>query len=131
MAPETRIIAVDVFKWELWQKLLLKGPGASAERILDGINHVMQLKRAYLADPGQCCNVVAMNLSLGKTEYHRAFCTDDYSFGPALALGIIPVVAAGNDALDKKQVFNGGVGHPACAEAALSGGGTTHGGVDG
>lgn len=136
MAPETRILSIEVFRMTFLidpKRGLLYEPRASDGRIKDGITHVLDLKRQYLLDPTKCCNVVAMNLSLGLDTHELAACGDDYGFGLARELGIVPVVSSGNGAMVEDssapggERFVAGVGDPACNPQALSVGATTDG----
>jgi len=109
VAPETRIIAYDVF-----------GPdgGTSSQTIADAIN-------AVVAKQGAPYNTKAINLSLGAENHHvDERCNDpsdpvQTAFGQALAVGIQPVVSAGNDAYVNGS-FVSGVSWPACAPGALA-----------
>lgn len=58
-------------------------------------------------------NIRAVNLSLGSGSYTPATCPFDPGFGSALAVGIVPVAAAGNSA------STSGIGWPACVSAGL------------
>jgi subtilisin family serine protease len=108
VAPDTRILAFDVFDGDQWTE-----PAIDA-----AIDEVMHRKAEGL-------NVVAMNLSLGVLlSASRTACTDGLGGGPnafaalfaqARAAGIIPVVAAGNDA-----PLAEGIGFPACTQGAIS-----------
>jgi Subtilase family/Bacterial Ig-like domain (group 3)/Nidogen-like len=67
-------------------------------------------------------NIRAVNMSLGSGGYNTTECTDSiYSaaFLNLRALGVVPVVAAGNDAYDSSQTFHSGVSSPACATGAV------------
>ncbi|MEA2675129.1 MAG: hypothetical protein QOI92_2321 [Chloroflexota bacterium] len=124
MAPSTRILPIEVFNWATGAK----GPQWSSDRISAGVEHVIALKRAWLADNSKCCNVVAMNLSLGQGgQYHDVACTDDFSFATAFSLGIVPVVSSGNDADKGTSAFTEGISYPACDPYAFSVGATTDG----
>ncbi|MCW2641263.1 MAG: hypothetical protein JWP76_3569 [Dactylosporangium sp.] len=78
---------------------------------------------------GPAANIRAVNLSLGVGgTYHTSECTDSiYStaFLNLRALGIVPVVSAGNSAEDA-NVFNSGVAEPACASGAVRVGAVYH-----
>jgi subtilisin family serine protease len=70
-------------------------------------------------------NLRAVNLSLGDCSFHTTDCSGDAyasTFLNLRALGVLPVVAAGNDALgpDLSGPFQTGVSAPACAPGALS-----------
>src|SRR5687768_9442663 len=122
VAPATRIISVDVFDWNGTAQ-----PQWNSAAILRGVNYLIGLKKQYLADNTRCCNVVAMNLSLGTgNTYRNEFCTDSLGFKAAYDVGIIPVVSSGNDAT-RSGSFQKGVSYPACSSYALSVGATTDG----
>jgi hypothetical protein len=106
VAPDTRIIAHDVFD----------GAGSSFAIIAEAIN-------AVVASQGAPYNTRAINLSLGDGSHHTDPCDDpsdpvQAAFGQALAVGIQPVVAAGNDAFVNGS-FVPGVARPACVPGAL------------
>src|SRR5262245_20125074 len=118
IAPATKIIAVDVFKWYPDKDEIFTPYEATA----DGVRYVLELKKAWIQDHTQCCNVVAMNLTIGtEGAFHSTACTDDYTLDLAYAYGIIPVISAGNDAypahLDPTappDQYTYGVSEPAC-----------------
>jgi hypothetical protein len=122
VAPATRIISVDVFDWNGTAL-----PQWNSNAIIRGVNYLIGLKKQYLADNTKCCNIVAMNLSLGTSNtYHNEFCTDGLGFRAAYDVGIIPVVSSGNDA-SRSGSFRKGVSYPACSNYALSVGASTDG----
>jgi len=98
-APETRLAVFDVFE----------GENARATAILDGLNWAILNAAAF--------NVAAVNMSLGGDQGTTTPCIDS-SYGPAFSLvraaGILPVVAAGNNA------FTDRLGSPACTPLAVS-----------
>ncbi len=124
VAPETRVISVDIFRWDTAPR---GDPQWSDRRLLDGISYVVELKQRYLSDPTQCCNIVALNLSIGwGGKYLTDVCTDEYGLRSAYLAGIVPVVSSGNDAIDEDtRQFRPGVSIPACSGWALSVGATT------
>ena len=74
-----------------------------------------------VAQTGAARNVRAVNLSLGDESFHTTECTaSPYSaaFSSLRAVGILPVVAAGNSAVDGAD-FDPGVASPACATGAI------------
>jgi subtilisin family serine protease len=135
MAPRTRILSIEVFKMTYyWDEGLQYDALWSDGRLKDGIRHIFDLKRTYLADPTACCNIVAMNLSLGiDGTRNETACADEYGFALARELGIIPVVSAGNSAQAEdpsnpgRTRFLPGVGYLACNIHALNVGATTDG----
>ena len=108
VAPGATILAFDVFDGDQWTE-----PAIDA-----AIDEVMRRKAEGL-------NVVAMNMSLGvQLSASRTACTEALGGGPnafaalfaqARAAGILPVVAAGNDA-----PLADGIGFPACTDGAIS-----------
>jgi subtilisin family serine protease len=115
VAPGARILALDVFDED---PLPILGAGASDEAIIAAINDTMRLK-------AEGTNVVAMNMSLGTSDsFEPEPCTRAPEGGPnpygpaflqARAVGILPVVAAGNDGTSRE-----GVSSPACTPGAAS-----------
>jgi hypothetical protein len=107
VAPGAKILAMDVFD----------GDGASSSDVVDAINSAIANQATY--------NIVSMNLSLGQGfDYHNTTCggsSNPYAaaFANARAAGIIPVVAAGNDAY-QGGAFHQGISAPACTPGALS-----------
>jgi subtilisin family serine protease len=100
VAPGAYIAAIDVFD----------GPSAPDEVIINAINWAIANQGYY--------NIVAMNLSLGNSQLHSdTECRDspyDQAFASAREVGILPIVAAGNEA--RKN----GISYPACAPGAVS-----------
>ncbi|HLB30276.1 MAG TPA: S8 family serine peptidase, partial [Gammaproteobacteria bacterium] len=99
VAPETKIIALDVFTGEY----------ANTSDILSAIDWVIQHQAGY--------NIVAVNLSLGVSQLNVTQCTNSVFSGAFQRLrqaGAIPVVASGNDA------YINGLAEPACAPGAVS-----------
>lgn len=98
VAPGAYIAALDVFD----------GIGAPDYAIIDAINWAIANQPYY--------DIVAMNLSLGMQGlYYNTECQDN-PYGPAFAnarsAGILPIVAAGNEAQNGLPV-------PACAPGAV------------
>jgi subtilisin family serine protease len=108
VAPGAKILAFDVFDEVQWTE-----PAIDA-----AIDEVMRRKAEGL-------NIVAMNMSLGvQLSASTTTCTEGLEGGPnafaalfaqARAAGIMPVVAAGNDA-----PLADGIGFPACSKGAIS-----------
>jgi subtilisin family serine protease len=70
-------------------------------------------------------NTRAVNLSLGNSQtYYNTHCSDSayaQAFQSLRAVGVVPVVAAGNDAFQNGTFQpGGGISDPACASGALS-----------
>jgi hypothetical protein len=108
VAPGTKILAMDVFP---------AGTGAHRADVVAAIDFAVLHKADY--------DIAAMNLSLGASlDYHTTPCgdaTNAYAaaFANAVAAGIMPVVAAGNDAYPG-GVFRDGIATPACTPGAMS-----------
>ena len=106
VAPDTRILGLDVFN------------GLSSRRStqISAINFVIARQATY--------NIRAINMSLGSPEeYHTSPCSDPSdgrvaAFASARVAGILPVVAAGNDAFSNGS-FHVGISSPACIPGAL------------
>jgi subtilisin family serine protease len=98
MAPATKILALDVFR----------GNQALTSDILSAISWVIANRAKY--------NIVAMNLSLGGGSYSAACAHDVFAgaLASARAAGVIPVIAAGNEATPRA------LASPACVPAAVS-----------
>jgi len=107
VAPDTQILAYDVFH---------PSGGALESDVLEAINGAIANQATF--------NVVAMNLSLGIPEdYFTSPCSSGSftfasAFANARAAGIVPVVAAGNNAF-ANGTFHVGIGRPACSPGAL------------
>jgi subtilisin family serine protease len=109
VAPGTRLVVADVFVKHG------RAMGTSDALVEAAINKVVELKRGGL-------NIRAINLSLGDTSYHTSSCGKSsyaQSFRLARSVGILPVVAAGNDAYVNGK-FHRGLGDPACVPGAIS-----------
>ncbi|MBW4665709.1 MAG: S8 family serine peptidase, partial [Chroococcus sp. CMT-3BRIN-NPC107] len=99
VAPGTQIAALDVFTPR----------GGRDVDIISAINWSIANKSTY--------NIVAMNLSLGDSTNISSTCSNSaYStpFTQAIAVGIVPVVASGNEG------YANGISEPACATGAVS-----------
>jgi subtilisin family serine protease len=96
VAPSTRIVALDVFRSD--------GQTTSVE-LSAALDWVIGHQSTY--------NIRAVNLSLGGGAY-SGVCAPDPGFQSALAVGITPVVAAGNSGSVN------GVAWPACVSGAIS-----------
>jgi subtilisin family serine protease len=106
VAPSTQILALDVFA----------GSTAWDDDIVAAINWAISNQSTY--------DTRAMNLSLGDGSAHTAACSEvgnPYvsAFANARTVGIMPVVAAGNDATPN-GTFRNGISSPACTPGALS-----------
>lgn len=105
VAPNARIIALDIFDGD--------HTGAALE--LKGLDWVMQHRAQY--------NIVSVNLSVGASkDYHTTACTESPltgAFDQLRRAGVVPVVAAGNDA-SAGGSFTNGIEKPACAPGAVS-----------
>jgi hypothetical protein len=107
VAPGTKILALDVFT-----------PTTAWDTdVIAAINFTVANQATY--------NVRAMNLSLASgNDYQASQCsegTNPYvaAFAGARAVGITPVVAAGNDAFSG-GTYHIGIAHPACTPGAVS-----------
>ena len=107
VAPGTKIFTYDVFRWSAAANDLRSWPANQ----LTAINHVVDLKRAGY-------NVVAINMSLGG-DWSTTACNAGINLGLARDWGILPVIAAGNDA-QTSTGFRNGIASPACDSNALS-----------
>jgi Ca2+-binding RTX toxin-like protein len=107
VAPGARILALDVFE----------GASAWHDDVLAAVNFVTQTQPGF--------GTRAMNLSLGVEEHWTSPCSNPWTnpyllaFRAARAVGIAPVVAAGNAAVVNGS-FIDGVGYPACTPGAVS-----------
>lgn len=109
VAPEAELSVYNVFSVDPYSDSL----GAMDDDIFSALDDVAQ----HAAD----LNIRAVNMSLGTDEYYTSECSDsDYSsaFGSLRALGVLPVVAAGNSAYGEDG-FTSGVAAPACATGAV------------
>ena len=110
VAPGARILGLDVFHETDDGDL-----SADDSDILAAVNWAIDHQTDF--------NIRAMNLSLGVGEtYHNSECSGSAYTGPfqlARLHGILPVVAAGNDAFDHDEDFHTGVAMPACTPGAV------------
>jgi subtilisin family serine protease len=114
VAPDAKLISIDVFNGTL----------ASDNDIVAGLDWVLQNRASQ--------NIRAVNLSLGlRKNWNTSACDDGffwrspylYPFTLLRGAGVVPVVAAGNDAfLD--GTFQDGVSAPACTTGAFAVGAT-------
>jgi Ca2+-binding RTX toxin-like protein len=107
-APSAKILALDIYDGYQQQS-------ASTQSVVSGINWVVANQARF--------NIRAMNLSAGDGTHHLAACSaasNPYvaAFRDARAVGVIPVVAAGNDAF-VNGMFREGVAYPACTPGAI------------
>ena len=106
VAPDTKILGLDVFD----------GLGSTTSTQVSAINFVIANQATF--------NIRAINMSLGSSEsFNASPCTDPAdarvaAFANARAVGIVPVIASGND-----RFANGsnhvGISKPACIPGAL------------
>jgi len=107
VAPGTKVLAYDVFDYVAATQDVRSYPANQ----LAAVQHVIDLKKAGW-------NVVALNLSLGGGWYTSS-CNAGLNFSLARDYGILPVVAAGNDAVTN-GAFRPGIAAPACDTNAIS-----------
>lgn len=104
VAPQAKILSLDVFGKK----------GASDTDILAAVNWVVAHQSEY--------DIRAMNLSLGvANQHHTSECITSPYAGPfeqAAAVGVLPVVSAGNHAYTN-GVYHSGVSYPACTPGAI------------
>jgi subtilisin family serine protease len=114
VAPGARVIPIDVFD----------GAVAWDHDVVKGIDWVLHNRASY--------NIRAVNLSFGKPKsYHVQGCGDGglwrnpygQPFSFLRMAGVVPVVAAGNDATPG-GTFRDGIAYPACTGAAFPVGAT-------
>ena len=113
VAPDTALLVGNVFH------KTAAGPVVSNADLMSGLNWV--LSQAARRSPAY--SVRAVNMSLGDPfTYHQAWCGGSPftgAFSQLLAVGIQPVVAAGNDAY-QGTTFRPGVSAPACAPGTVA-----------
>jgi Subtilase family len=106
VAPGARVIGLDVFEPE----------GSYTSDQLQAIDWVIAHQTQY--------NIRAINMSLGAADYHTSTCYDspvEPAFASLRAVGVVPVVAAGNGAeAAPGYLFKNGISSPACTRGALS-----------
>ena len=111
VAPATKILALDVFH-----------VGPSGEQtydeptLLTALNDVAAWKRSGF-------NIAAASMSLGmRPTYFTSSCATIFSsvFSDLTSMGVVPVVAAGNDGIDGNGDYKNGIGTPSCDSSALS-----------
>lgn len=99
VAPNTKIVSMDVFRGDL----------VYDSDTMAAINWVI--------NNAKTTNIKSVNMSLGDRNKYTSTCTNSpltNSFAELKNVGVIPVVAAGNEG------FLDGVAHPACAPDAVS-----------
>ncbi len=113
VAPDTALLVGNVFH------KTAGGPVVSNSDLMSGLNWV--LTQAARRSPGY--SVRAVNMSLGDPfTYHQTWCGGSPftgAFSQLLAVGIQPVVAAGNDAY-QGTAFRAGISAPACAPGTVA-----------
>jgi hypothetical protein len=121
VAPGTKVLSLDVFD----------GDYAWDTDIIQALNWVVQNRATY--------NIASANLSLGDGEFWTSQCSGssyDSAFANLRAAGVLPVVAAGNDAYANSDpfgnhVFTNGISAPACAPGAVRVGAVYDGSISG
>ena len=112
IAPDVKIIAINVFSWNKETK----DYRASESDIHFGIEHAILLKR------NEGVNIAAINLSLGG-EFYDSPCEDrrmEHYAKEALSEGIVIVAASGNHKENKPNEYTYGISWPACVSGILS-----------
>lgn len=109
VAPDAKLVIGNVFH-----------PGDTASRadIVSGLDWVLSQQLSHATD----YTFRAVSLSLGESAHDTSSCPDSYAepdFSQLAAVGIQPVVAAGNNAYVSGKYVNG-VENPACAPDALA-----------
>lgn len=110
VAPEATLAVYNVFSGDAGTGEL----GAWDTDVLAALDDVAAQAAAH--------NTRAVNLSLGSADARTSECADSvYAavFSGLRAQGVLPVVSAGNAALDWTGRFRSGVSEPACAPGAL------------
>ncbi|MEX0991188.1 MAG: S8 family serine peptidase [Actinomycetota bacterium] len=108
VAPATKILSLDV----------IDGAYGHDSDIIAAINWAIENKATY--------GIASANMSFGDATYHTTECTNSpYTapFANLRAVGILPVVAAGNHAYEQGP-FRDGLSGPACAPGAVRVGAT-------
>lgn len=99
VASEAKIVALDVFR----------GASAYDSDIISALN--------WVTNQAETLNIKSANLSLGNSTRYSSTCTSSSltnSFQKLRNVGVIPVVASGNDA------YTNGISYPACTAGAVS-----------
>ncbi len=122
-APKAQLYVADVFS-------VMTVDGETGQRapltsVLRGMDWLLGLRQAGV-------NLRAVNMSLGHGHYPPSICVDNYHLAEAYAVGMIPVVSAGNSAFrdDKGKAtltWQPGLGSNACDENTFSVGAATSG----
>ncbi|MGY0231987.1 S8 family peptidase [Longispora urticae] len=108
MAQRTRIISLDVFQRDGARSF------ADDTNVIAAVNWVVGHQVEY--------GIAAINLSLGDDSWNTQQCRGgkgEAAFRDARQVGVVPVVAAGNDAYHD-SVYQSGVSWPACVPGALT-----------
>jgi hypothetical protein len=121
VAPGSKVLSLDVFDGEF----------AWDTDIIQALNWVVQNRSTY--------NIASANLSLGDGEFWTSQCSGssyDSAFANLRAAGVLPVVAAGNDAYANadpfgNHFFTNGISAPACAPGAVRVGAVYDGPISG
>jgi hypothetical protein len=127
VAPGASILAYDVFEQVFSMETFTLENTADDAVVVKAINRAVSLR--------QVDNVRAINLSLGSSGDDARWTTTcptidgqvnlyAQAFADARAVGILPVVAAGNDATMTNGEFGAGIAAPACTPGAISVGAT-------
>jgi subtilisin family serine protease len=111
IAPGTRIFALDVFDGDTYED----------RWVLQALDDVEYWR-------GQGYNIRAVNMSIGTTTFFGDNCTTVFgvtnpytaTFGDLRAVGVLPVVASGNDADAYTGTFTAGIAYPACTPGAVN-----------
>lgn len=113
VAPDTALLVANVFH------KTAAGPVVSNADLMSGLNWV--LTQAARRSPAYSVRAVSMSLGDPFT-YHQSWCGGSPftgAFSQLLAVGIQPVVAAGNDAY-QGTTFRAGISAPACAAGTVA-----------
>ncbi|MEO3870420.1 S8 family serine peptidase [Nonomuraea sp. B12E4] len=126
VAPAAGILPIQVFS-RVENSTTCSGTGASTPCFLTYTSD-QKLALEYVARVARSHNVAAVNMSFGGGGPFNAACDTDATAGAVkpefdalVALGVAPVVSAGNNG------FQNGVSFPACISAAVAVGATTDG----
>lgn len=105
VAPDAKIVMLDVFTGSTART----GGGASDYDMIGALN--------WVANHAQSKNIKSVNLSIGNGRSNSSTCTSSalaQSFENLRRLGVLPVVASGNDR------HLSGISYPACTAGAVS-----------